>query len=311
MLFCLTVLVGNDARAGWRAHALVVEGWGGALGKAQDQAFFRPFAASTGTGILRYVWDGGSLPAPAGRHAWALALVEDSTARIACMQGRLQRLGGSPGSADACGVPALHDGIALAWDRGRIPAAPHWSDFWNIVRYPGKRGLRKDPRSTLEIALMADGVAASDVYTVLATPEGVDRAFHKLSQLRPYIVWWTSAAESARIIGDGSVLMTSAAGGEVAASAGSGHRDVGLQWAQSLDDGLSWGVAPGLDSTVRDRARALLHYMSQPEQIARFAGLYHARPDDPSLQPMPMDAAFWQTHLPGLAKRFADWLATP
>jgi putative spermidine/putrescine transport system substrate-binding protein len=289
----------------------VVENWGGALGKAQDQAFFRPFASSMGTGILRYVWEDGSLPGPAGRRAWTVALMEDSTARIACAQGKLQRLGGSSGSADACGVPALRDGIALAWDRGRVPAAPHWSDFWNIVRYPGKRGLRRDPRSTLEIALMADGVAPSDVYAVLATPEGVARAFHMLSQLRPYIVWWTSAAESARIIGTGSVLMTSAAGGEIAAAASSEHRDVGIQWAQSLGDGLSWALAPGLDNTVRDRARALLHYMAQPEPAARFAALYRARPADAALQPMPMDAAFWQDHLPDLAKRFDDWLATP
>ncbi|NVN09946.1 extracellular solute-binding protein [Nguyenibacter vanlangensis] len=304
-----------EAKSRWRTHALVVNSWGGALGKAQAEAFFRPFAASSGASVLHYIWD-GNLPVlaerpPIGRGTWMLALMEDSTARIACLQGQLQRLGGSPGSADACGVPALHDGIALAWDRGRVPSAPHWADFWNVVRYPGKRGLRKDPRSTLEIALMADGVPASDVYTVLATPEGVARAFHKLSQLRPYIVWWTDAADSARIIGNGSVLMTSAAAGEVAAMQdAAGHRDVGLQWDQSLDDVLCWGVATGLDDATRAKVRALLTYMGQPEQVTRFAALYHGRPVS-GPQPIPMDAAFWQAHLPELTKRFADWLAAP
>ncbi|MBB2161267.1 extracellular solute-binding protein [Gluconacetobacter sacchari] len=304
---------GGTAWAGWRTHALVVNGLGGALGAAQDKAFFRPFAAQMRVGILRYVWNGDPRPSggrKAGGRAWAVALMEDSTARAACMQGLLLRLGGAPGSADACGVPALREGIALAWDRGRVPAAPHWSDFWNVVRYPGKRGLRKDPRSTLEIALMADGVAPADIYAVLATPEGVARAFRKLSQLRPYIVWWTSPAESARIIGNGSVLMTSAAGGEVTAAV-AGQRDVGLQWEQSLDDGLSWGVAPDLDHATRDRARSLLHFMAQPEQTARFAALYHAGPDDVAVQPLPMNAVFWQEHLPDLSRRFADWLAAP
>ncbi|MBB2180826.1 extracellular solute-binding protein [Gluconacetobacter tumulicola] len=313
LLLLAIVPTGGNARTGWRAHALVVNSLGGALGAAQDKAFFRPFAAQMKVGILRYVWDGDPQPAAShgsGGRAWTVALMEDSTARAACMQGVLLRLGGAPGSADACGVPALREGIALAWDRGRIPVAPHWSDFWNVVRYPGKRGLRKDPRSTLEIALMADGVAPADVYAVLATPDGVARAFRKLSQLRPYIEWWTSPAESARIIGNGSVLMTSAVGGEVTA-AGSGQRDVGLQWEQSLDDGLSWGVAPDLDRATRDRARSLLHFMTQPEQVARFASLYHARPDAPSAQPVPMDAAFWQEHLPDLSRRFADWLAAP
>ncbi|WP_338029922.1 extracellular solute-binding protein [Gluconacetobacter takamatsuzukensis] len=312
LLLLAIVSTGGNARAGWRAHALVVNSLGGALGSAQDKAFFRPFAAQKGFGILRYVWDGTPQPRTAHGtgHAWTVALMEDSTVRAACMQGTLLRLGGAPGSADACGVPALREGIALAWDRGRIPVAPHWSDFWNVVRYPGKRGLRKDPRSTLEIALMADGVAPADVYAVLGTPEGVARAFRKLSQLRPYIVWWTSPAESARIIGNGSVLMTSAAGGEVAA-AGTGQRDVGLQWEQSLDEGLSWGVAPDLDRAALDRARSLLHFMAQPEQVARFAGLYHAHPDGSAAQPLPMDASFWQEHLPDLSRRFADWLAAP
>nr|WP_246379459.1 extracellular solute-binding protein [Gluconacetobacter johannae] len=319
LLLALSAPARADARGG--GHTLVVASWGGALGKAQDQAFFQPFARATGVGVRRFAWDGDA-PVPAnrparGRHAWAMALMEDSTARIACMQGSLQRLGGSAGSAEACSVPALHDGVVLAWDRGRIPSAPRWSDFWDVVRYPGKRGLRKDPRSTLEIALMADGVAPADVYTVLATPEGVARAFHKLSQLRPYIVWWTTGADSARIIGNGSVLMTSAAAGEVAAqdaassAAGRGRRDVGLQWAQGLDDGLCWGIAPGLDAAERDRARDLLHYMAGTERVARFAALYRARPDDQAMQPLPMDAAFWQDHLPDLARKFADWLAAP
>lgn len=311
LLLLAIVPTSGNARTGWRTHALVVNSLGGALSTAQDKAFFRPFAAQMGVGILRYVWDGDpqSRSGHAGR-AWTVALMEDSTARAACMQGFLLRLGGAPGSADACGVPAMREGIALAWDRGRIPVAPHWSDFWNVVRYPGKRGLRRDPRSTLEIALMADGVAPADVYTVLGTPEGVTRAFRKLSQLRPYIEWWTSPAESARIIKNGSVLMTSAAGGEVTA-AGTGQRDVGLQWEQSLDNGLSWGVAPDLDRSARDRARSLLHFMAQPEQVARFASLYHAHGDAGSVTPLLMDAAFWHEHLPDLSKRFADWLAAP
>ena len=45
-------------------------------------------------------------------------------------------------------------------------------------------------RGNLEFALIADGVAPGDVYKVLATSEGVDRAFRKLDQLKPYIVWW-------------------------------------------------------------------------------------------------------------------------
>ena len=33
------------------------------------------------------------------------------------------------------------------------------ADFWNVDKFPGRRGLRKVPRVNLEWALMADGVA--------------------------------------------------------------------------------------------------------------------------------------------------------
>ena len=98
----------------------------------------------------------------------------------------------------------------LAWDRDKFLRTPTWADFWDVAKYPGKRGLRNGVRGNLEIALMADGVAPGDVYKVLATSDGVDRAFRKLDQLKPYIVWWQTDAEAARILGSGDVLMTSA-----------------------------------------------------------------------------------------------------
>ena len=74
--------------------------------------------------------------------------------------------------------------------QGQIPGHPGWADFWDVAKYPGKRGLRRSAETNLEFALLADGVAPGDVYKTLRTSEGVDRAFRKLDQLKPYIVWW-------------------------------------------------------------------------------------------------------------------------
>src|SRR6185437_16888291 len=98
----------------------------------------------------------------------------------------------------------------LAWDKDKLPITPTWSDFWDVAKYPGKRGLRRGVRGNLEFALIADGVAPGDVYKVLGTSDGVDRAFRKLDQLKPYIVWWHDGAEAAHILASGDVLMTSA-----------------------------------------------------------------------------------------------------
>lgn len=40
---------------------------------------------------------------------------------------------------------------------------------------------------------MADGVAPKDVYGVLATKEGQDRAFKKLDEIKSSIQWWRRA----------------------------------------------------------------------------------------------------------------------
>ena len=54
------------------------------------------------------------------------------------------------------------------------------TDLFDLQKFPGKRALRKNPFVNLEWALIADGVPTEDVYKVLGTPEGVDRAFAKL-----------------------------------------------------------------------------------------------------------------------------------
>ena len=94
-------------------------------------------------------------------------------------------------------------GTVLAWDRGKFQGTPSWQDFWDIARVPGKRGLQRSPRGTLEIALLADGVAPGDVYRALRGDDGVQRAFRRLDQLLPYIVWWAPGARAGAGVGWG------------------------------------------------------------------------------------------------------------
>ncbi|MFX7507049.1 extracellular solute-binding protein, partial [Acinetobacter baumannii] len=67
------------------------------------------------------------------------------------------------------------------------------ADFWNVKKFPGPRAMQKTPRTTLEFALIADGVPARDVYRVLGTREGVARAFRKLDEIKPYVKLWGTA----------------------------------------------------------------------------------------------------------------------
>jgi hypothetical protein len=64
----------------------------------------------------------------------------------------------------------------------------------NSVKVLPKANL-EGAKYTLEFALMADGVPVKDVYKVLASKEGQDRAFKKLDELKPNIQWWEAGAQ--------------------------------------------------------------------------------------------------------------------
>jgi putative spermidine/putrescine transport system substrate-binding protein len=62
----------------------------------------------------------------------------------------------------------------------------------------------------VEFALLADGVPRDQVYKVLSTEEGLERAINKIRELKPHVaVWWKSGAQHAQLMKDGEVDMTS------------------------------------------------------------------------------------------------------
>lgn len=70
------------------------------------------------------------------------------------------------------------------------PGLASAADLFDRDRFPGSRALRCTPRVNLERAPLADGVPADQLYAVLATEAGVDRALAKLDTNRESIVWW-------------------------------------------------------------------------------------------------------------------------
>lgn len=80
-------------------------------------------------------------------------------------------------------------------------------DLFDTERFPGKRCIWAAPPNqaigTLEYALMADGVAPGDLYTVMATSEGRARAYAKLDTIRDDLVFVDSGANSIQFVLDG------------------------------------------------------------------------------------------------------------
>ncbi len=108
-----------------------------------------------------------------------------------------------PGYAVKYGVAGYTFSSVIAYDSSRFPTAPNsWADFWDVARFPGKRLLNRNIHGVLEAALMADGVDRTKLY-----PIDMERAFRKIRQLKPDLLYWSSAADSQRMLRDGEVTM--------------------------------------------------------------------------------------------------------
>lgn len=304
------------------------------------KVFVQAFTGATAIAVRQDSWDGGietlesRLKTP--DNAWDLVELRPAELAAACADGLLEKLdfsaiGGkdhylAQGVSD-CGVGAAASNIVLAWDRDKFPATPTWADFWDIAKYPGKRGLSHGPRGNLEIALIADGVAPGDVYKVLGSADGVDRAFHKLDQLKPYLVWWETGADAERILSSGDVLMTSAPSDRIAIAARNGPRNFGMQWTASFGEVQSWAIVKG--SPNLRQAIQFLYFAGTPAiegrllDVAGASGLAKGANDllPPELAATSptsaanlaaatrFDGGFWRDNQAKLGQRFDAWLA--
>ncbi|WP_134587844.1 extracellular solute-binding protein, partial [Pseudomonas aeruginosa] len=199
-----------------------------------------------------------------------------------------------------------------------------WADFWDVKKYPGKRGLRRGAKFTLEFALLADGVAKEDVYTLLGTEEGVQRAFRKLDQIKPDIQWWESGAQPLQWLAAGDVVMTSAYNGRVTSAQAEGQ-SFEMQWNGSLYDLDHWAIVKG--SPKKALAENFIAFASAPVQQKHFVEAIPYGPsntktvalvDEAVGSKLPTspdnlknaratDAEFWIDHGEDLEERFIAW----
>jgi putative spermidine/putrescine transport system substrate-binding protein len=319
-----------------KARELTIVARGPAMQMAVQSVFVPPFTAATGIPGVAQSWTGGQATLKTMTNQWDLVALSPDEASSACSSGLLQKLdwsqvGGKDhyqalGMTD-CTIGATVFTQVLAWDRDKTSGTPTWADFWDVAKLPGKRGLRKGVRGNLEIALMADGVAPGDVYKILSTNDGVDRAFRKLDQLKPYIVWWQSPSDAAKILASGDVLMTSAPSDQIVMAAQTGSRKFGIQWSDSLYEAVSWGVMKGSANVAQ--AMQYLYFSGTPAIQARMMDKYglgglakganELLPANvQGLSPtwaanlkfgLQLDPGFWQANLAKLQQRFDTWLA--
>jgi putative spermidine/putrescine transport system substrate-binding protein len=316
---------------------LTVISFGRADHAALAAAYVEPFAKATGITVHSLSYDGQitelTQMVGAGAPVWDVMQVESRTLEQGCRQGLFEKLDPArvppaenliPGALSECGVGIFTWAQALVYSDQLRDAPRSWTDFWDVRKYPGKRGLRRSAKYTLEIALLADGVDPKDVYATLSTDAGVGRAFRKLDQIRKDTVWWEAAAQPGSLIAAGRVSMSSAYTLWFDPEQ-ERNRHTRIVWHQSLYDIDSWAIPAG--SPKRDDAYRFIAFASSPERQkvlsehltygptnrhalellpARLAGVLPSSTTNLA-GALRIDTAFWIEHGDALERRFDSW----
>jgi putative spermidine/putrescine transport system substrate-binding protein len=123
----------------------------------------------------------------------------------------------------------------IAWNTDEFPLdgehPENLEDIFDTERFPGKRCLFNYPQygATLEVALIADGVAPEDLY-----PLDIERALRKLDTIRDDIVWWDNGTKSIQYLIDGECSIGLTWNGRAFSRIKNDDVPVGMAWGNAL-----------------------------------------------------------------------------
>lgn len=335
------------------AQEITVMSFGGAYGASQKAAYYEPYTAETGVKIVSIDADNPAIPVKAQVEAKNVTVdvadLEPSDVLRLCDEGALQVLpldelpdgaDGTPAREDFvegalydCAVGTIVYSTLIAYRSDRTEGIASVADFFDLERFPGKRGLRKSAKFALELALMADGVPPAEVYDTLRTPEGVDRAFAMLDRIKSQVVWWEAGAQAPQLLADGEVVMTTGYNGRFFDAMIAEGQPFALFWPNQILDFNLFAIPAGAPHP--DEAWKFIKYATDSQRLANQAsyisygparrssaamvGLYKDGKTEmgPWLPTYPdhlkdaltTSVEFWADHDVELSERFNTWLA--
>jgi putative spermidine/putrescine transport system substrate-binding protein len=265
------------------ARDFTVASWGGKSNDALGDIFTKPFTDETKINVLLGTYDGGwgqfKAMEDSGEKIWDLATVEPAEMQRGCEDGLFVKLDWSrigpkdkflPGVVDECGMGQLYSAQTVGYNDKQIgPKKPtRIEDFFDVKTWPGKRGMLDRPKPTLEWALLADGVAPQDVFKVLSTPEGVNRAFAKLDTIKSYLIYWTKGAQPPELLANGDVVMSQVFSGRIVNAQKEG-KPLAQIWDRAIIYLDRWVMIGGTGH--EDDAYKFLKFYANPKLQAQYA----------------------------------------
>ncbi|MDH3670802.1 MAG: ABC transporter substrate-binding protein [Gammaproteobacteria bacterium] len=328
---------------------LTVVSWGGSYTRSQMLAYVEPYRQERREWVSMETYNGGLKEireqVETANVVWDVVDFELSDLIRGCREGLLEKIdhrklaAGSdgtsvtkdfiPGALTECGVGQTVWATVIGYNnkgfKGGRPT--RLADFFDVQKFPGKRGLRRDPRVVMEWALMADGVAPNRVYQELETEAGQARAFAILDKIKTSIVWWAAGSEPVELLDAGTVVMTSVWNGRMYRPIVEDGKDYTVLWDGQIWDIDSWGIPKGTYNLKK--ALDFIRFATESRQLAEQTKYISYGPARKSSLPLvgnkvkamlptapanmrnalQTNAEWWATHQAEFSEKFEQWLA--
>jgi putative spermidine/putrescine transport system substrate-binding protein len=356
----IAAIAGMAYADGHMAGDMTLVSWGGAYQASQQNAYVAPYIANN-AGVTA-VWDESSSEAvaklramnEAGNVTWDVVDVVAADAIRLCDEGLALEIDhdemladgddGSSASDDFgdlivsdCFIPQIVYSTTFGYRDDLVGDTPPTSvcDVYDLEAYPGMRSLERNPIANLEWALICDGVDIADVYDVLETEEGQDRAFAKMDTIKDNVIWWSAGADTPQLLADGEIVMGSTYNGRLFSLIEEQDQPVSMLWDWQMFDLDGWIIPAGLSPEREARALDFVRFATDTQRLADQAKYISYGPARQSSAPlvsthetlgiemaphMPTDPAnsvntflfnyeWWADYRDDLDAKFQAWLA--
>ena len=316
------------------APPLVVTCWGGAYEKGIKEIFADPFTKETGVPVTlvnnadltkmkvqvesrNVQWDVFDSIGPQITSGATQGLWDDLDRSIVDTSDLI-----APGGKNFVGTYLYGGGIA--WDPKRTPEGKrpmNFKDFWDVQRFPGRRGLRTRIPEALEMALVADGVAPDKLY-----PLDIERGFKAMDRIKPHVKKWIETTpETISLLTNNEIDFSFTYLSRVVPAQKAGS-SVDMSRQQTINS-LEYLAVPKYTKN-REMAMRYLAFCLRPDRQAAFANALYFSPNSKKAQSLVLpesrqymaDAAnpnnvivndlWWADHYDTLQKRFTEWMLT-
>ncbi len=340
----------NTTVAAAPKNEITFTSWTGPYMRSQMLGFVRPYEQANGTRVHVEHYGGGITEirdqVESANVIWDVVDLTQADSLRACNEGLLENLEGIDlpdgkdgtsfrddfvdGALNKCGVGVIVWATAFGYNQeifsGDAPSSI--ADFFDTTKFPGARSIRNDPSVIMEWALIADGVKPADVYGLLGTPAGVERAFKKMDAIKPGLRLWTKGLEPVRLLNSGEVAMSMIWATTGATASREPGAKFSIVWDGRVIELDLFGIPKG--SRFKKEAIDFIRFASNSDSLARMVTALPNGPtrksslgllSDDILAQLPngpayddkisirSDAEWWSANYTPLKEAYDAWLA--